>query len=267
MKPRLHRAGTLASGVALTCTTVHHVNRSRDGGPDVVGHVRAPLARLGAWAADYAWATDRQLRHLVRRAPLPTTSGDRAPIVLLPGIYETWEFLGAVATALARAGHPIHAVPGLKHNARPVPESADVVVEHLERTDLTGAVLVAHSKGGLIGKHVMLSAASDRVLGMVAVATPFAGSRWARYMLSRALRSFDPRDPVLLALAGELLVNERITAVYPTFDPHIPETGHLVGARNIELPLSGHFRPLGHPLLVDTVAREVARVETEHAVG
>jgi hypothetical protein len=234
---------------------------------------RAPgpaLARLGARAADYAWATDRQLRHLLRPA-LPTVPSDRlpsdrSPIVLLPGIYETWEFLGPVATALARAGHPIHAVPGLRHNARPVPESADVVVEHLERTGLADVVLVAHSKGGLIGKRVLLSPASDQVLGMVAIATPFTGSRWARYMLSQALRSFDPRDPVLLALAGELLVNERITAVYPRFDPHIPETGELPGARNIELPLSGHFRPLGHPLLVDTVVREVARVETEQAV-
>lgn len=228
------------------------------------------LARLGAWAADYAWATDRQLRHLVRRRALPAVTGngagDRAPVVLLPGIYETWEFLGPVATALARAGHPVHAVPGLGYNARPVPESADIVVEHLERTGLRDVVLVAHSKGGLIGKRVLLSGAGDQLLGMVAVATPFTGSRWARYMVSRALRSFDPRDPVLLALAGELLVNERITAVYPRFDPHIPETGHLAGARNVELPLSGHFRPLGHPLLVDTVVREVARVETEHTV-
>lgn len=237
------------------------------------------LCRLAAWVADYAWATDRQLRHLFRPPPLPTASfagegegadvdaaGVRAPVLLLPGIYETWEFLGPVATALAHAGHPVHAVPGLGHNARPVPESADVVVEHLERTGLSGAVLVAHSKGGLIGKHVLLSPASGQVLGMVAIATPFTGSRWARYMFSRALRSFDPRDPVLLALAGELLVNERITAVYPHFDPHIPETGHLSGARNIELPLAGHFRPLGHPLLVDTVVREVARVEAERTV-
>ncbi|MCP2266995.1 alpha/beta hydrolase [Promicromonospora thailandica] len=218
------------------------------------------IARLGAWAADYAWAVDRQLRHLVRRPALPVVAAGRgvAPVLLLPGIYETWEFLGPVATALARAGHPVHAVEALRHNARPVPESADVVAEHLERSGLEDVVLVAHSKGGLIGKHVMLSPAGGRVRGMVAVATPFAGSRWARYMLSRSLRSFDPRDPVLLALAGELLVNDRITAVYPTFDPHIPETGHLAGARNVELPLSGHFRPLGHPLLVATVVREVA---------
>ena len=232
------------------------------------------FARLTDRAADYAWAADRQLRHLVRRRALPdvaepTTGGSttgRAPVVLLPGVYETWEFLRPVATALARAGHPVDAVPGLGHNTRSVPESADIVVAHLARTGLTGVVLVAHSKGGLIGKHVLLSDTSDRVLGMVAIATPFAGSRWARYMLPRALRSFDPRDPVLLALAGELLVNERITAVYPHLDPHIPETGHLPGARNIELPLSGHFRPLGHPLLVDTVVREVGRAEADHTV-
>jgi pimeloyl-ACP methyl ester carboxylesterase len=218
------------------------------------------LERLGAWAADYAWATDRQLRHLVRPPRLPTGPGGRAPVVLLPGIYETWEFLSPVATALASAGHPVHAVRGLGHNLRPVHDSADVAVEYLEETGLDGVVLVAHSKGGLIGKRVMLSDAADRVLGMVAIATPFAGSRWARYMLTRALRSFHPRDPVLLALAGELVVNERITAVYPRFDPHIPETGQLVGARNIELPLSGHFRPLGHPALVEVVVREVARI-------
>ncbi|MFD6444603.1 esterase/lipase family protein [Promicromonospora sp. NPDC060204] len=238
------------------------MNRSRDPARP------APWARarLGTRAVDYAWAADRQLRSLLGRAVVPTGTGGAAPVVLLPGIYETWEFLRPVATALARAGHPVHAVPALRHNARPVPESADVVVEHLERADLSGVVLVAHSKGGLIGKRVLLSPASDRVLGMVAVATPFSGSRWARYMLSRPLRSFDPRDPVLLALAGELLVNERITAVYPRFDPHIPETGRLPGARNVELPLAGHFRPLGQRLLVETVAREVARMEAERAL-
>lgn len=231
--------------------------------------------RLLTRALDYAWAAERQVRHLLRPGALPAVGSsavgssavdssamDRAaaPVVLLPGIYETWEFLAPVARALVRAGHPVHAVEALGHNARPVPESADVVAEHLARTDLQEVVLVAHSKGGLIGKHVMLSPAGGRVRGMVAVATPFTGSRWARYMLSRALRSFDPRDPVLLALAGELLVNDRITAVYPAFDPHIPETGHLVGARNVELPLAGHFRPLGHPLLVRTVVEEVARL-------
>jgi hypothetical protein len=94
---------------------------------------------------------------------------------------------------------------------------------------------------------------------MVAVATPFSGSRLARYTVGRPLRAFDPRHPVLRALAAELSVNERITAVYPEVDPHIPGAERLDGARTIAVPLWGHFRPLGHPLLVELVAREVER--------
>ncbi|MFP3712195.1 esterase/lipase family protein [Puerhibacterium sp. TATVAM-FAB25] len=217
-------------------------------------------SRLGAWAADYAYAGWQQARHLVAPPGLPAGPGGRAPVVLLPGIYETWEFLLPVARPLAAAGHPLVTVPELRFNGRPVPEAADVVVAALERADVRGAVLVAHSKGGLIGKRAMLSAAGSRVAGMVAVATPFSGSRYARFMLGRALRAFDPRDPVLRALADELAVNQRITAIYPRFDPHIPETGHLTGATNVELPLSGHFRPLGHPVLVEHVVRAVERL-------
>src|SRR5690606_4712241 len=96
--------------------------------------------------------------------------------------------------------------------------------------------------------------------GMVAVATPFRGSRYARYLLGRTLRAFSPRDAALLALAAERGVDARITAVYPRFDPHIPETGRLEGGRNVELPLAGHFLPLGGPTLVDVVVREVDRI-------
>jgi hypothetical protein len=146
-------------------------------------------------------------------------------------------------------------------------DGADLTSAYLERADLRDVVLVAHSKGGLIGKRVMLLDTDERVTGMVAIATPFAGSRWARYLWGRSLRSFAPTDPVLRALAAEMLVNERITAVYPRFDPHIPETGHLPGATNIELPLSGHFRPLGDPLLIDVVVREVDRLASAAGTG
>ena len=215
--------------------------------------------RLLARAADYAYAVERQVRHVLAPPSVPHGRGDGAPVVLLPGIFETWDFLEAVAVRLADLGHPVHPVPGLRRNDRPVPEGADVAAAYLDDADLRGVVLVAHSKGGLIGKRVMSSPVGTRVAGMVAVATPFSGSSLARYTLGRALRSFDPRDPVLRALAEQHAVNTRISAVYPRFDPHIPETGHLVGARNIELPLSGHFRPLRDPLLVDVVGQEVTR--------
>ncbi|MFC8921649.1 esterase/lipase family protein [Cellulosimicrobium sp. NPDC057127] len=213
-------------------------------------------------ATDYAYAAARQVQHAVHpRRPVPTGPGGRAPVVLLPGVYETWQFLAPAARALADAGHPVHVVPGLGYNRRPVAQGAELAARFLARSGLDGAVLVAHSKGGLIGKTVMLSPAGAHVAGMVAVATPFRGSRYAQYLLGRTLRSFAPTNAALLALAAERAVDARITAVYPRFDPHIPETGRLEGATNVELPLSGHFRPLGDPSLVEVVVREVGRLE------
>ncbi|WP_454729418.1 esterase/lipase family protein [Cellulosimicrobium protaetiae] len=226
--------------------------------------MRAPrwagTLRLRDRAADYAYVAARQAAGAVRpRRPVPRGPGGSGPVVLLPGVYETWQLLAPVATALARAGHPVHAVPGLGYNRRPVADAAGRTAAYLVTADLHDVVLVAHSKGGLVGKRVMLSPAGSRVAGMVAVATPFNGSSYARYLLGRTLRAFSPRDATLLALAAEHEADARITAVYPRFDPHIPETGRLEGGRNVELPLAGHFRPLGDPSLVGVVVREVDR--------
>jgi len=226
--------------------------------------VRAPrwagTLRLRDRVADYAYVAARQVAGVVgERRPVPRGPGGRDPVVLLPGVYETWQLLAPVATALARAGHPVHAVPGLGYNRRPFAEAADRTAAFLGEADLHDVVLVAHSKGGLVGKRVMLSSAGSRVAGMVAVATPFSGSSYARYLLGRTLRAFSPRDAALLALAAERGVDARITAVYPRFDPHVPETGRLEGGRNVELPLAGHFLPLGDPSLVEVVVREVDR--------
>ncbi|MEH3089267.1 MAG: alpha/beta hydrolase, partial [Microbacterium arborescens] len=62
--------------------------------------------------------------------------------------------------------------------------------------ELHDVVLVAHSKGGLIGKQMMTDAAvGPRVRGMVAVASPFGGSVYGRLMLLPALRAFSPGAP------------------------------------------------------------------------
>ncbi|MFE6235096.1 alpha/beta fold hydrolase [Cellulosimicrobium sp. NPDC057862] len=223
---------------------------------------RKPVGRLRLRerAVDYAYVAARQVvaaRH--PRRPVPTGTGVRGTAVLLPGVLETWHLLAPVAEALAAAGYRVLAVPGLGYNRRPFVEGARLAARFLEEADLRDVVLVAHSKGGLVGKSVMLSPAGPRVAGMVAVATPFSGSRYARYLVGRTLRAFSPRDAALLALAAERGVDARITAVYPRFDPHIPETGRIEGGRNVELPLAGHFLPLGDPTLVEVVAREVDR--------
>lgn len=157
-------------------------------------------------------------------------------------------------TALHARGHPVHVVDALRRNRRPVAEMAERVTEFLEVHDLTDVILVAHSKGGLAGKLVMTGRAAGRVRSMLAVATPFGGSRYARMIPVRTLRAFSPEDPSIVSLARQLDVNERIVSIYASFDPHIPEGSELAGAKNVRLETGGHFRILAHPRVLGELA-------------
>jgi len=206
------------------------------------------LRAAGWWASDYAYAGYGQVRGVFTRADAAALqSGELAPVVVIPGVYESWRFLAPLVKRLHELGHPIYVVPTLRLNVRPVTEAAALVSAQLQESDLRDVIIVAHSKGGLIGKHVMVdSAARDRVASMLAVATPFGGSAYARFMLSPRLRIFSPKNATIRALASEEAVNSRIVSIYGTFDPHIPSGCELPGAKNVELETGGHFRILGH---------------------
>lgn len=213
------------------------------------------LRRLGWWARDYVYAALWQVRAFFDRTDAASfCSGDGVPVVVLPGIYETWQFLRPLVAAIHERGHPVHvlALPG--RNERPVAEMASDVEAYLEKEDLTDVVILAHSKGGLVGKQVMVGAGGRRVRGMVAVATPFGGSRYARLMVVPSLRVFSPRDATIVALARQLDVNERVTSIFAAFDPHIPGGSELAGAKNVRLDTGGHFRILSDPRVIAEVA-------------
>lgn len=225
--------------------------------------------RLGWWwLLDYLYAGRRQLLSLARRSiPRSYAKGDAAKpaIVLLPGVYESWHFLEPAAAMLNARGFRVFTVPQLGINNKPVPLSAGVAAATLAALHadhgVDRCVLLAHSKGGLIGKHVMLDAASPvDILGLVALCTPFSGSQYARYLPSPTLRHFSPDDAVLVGLAGQTSLNAQVVSIYPEFDPHIPGGSALSGATNIELPVAGHFRTLGTKVALAAVERAVARL-------
>uniref|UniRef100_A0A942T9M0 Alpha/beta hydrolase n=1 Tax=Neobacillus citreus TaxID=2833578 RepID=A0A942T9M0_9BACI len=211
--------------------------------------------RRAVWAVrDWAYALRWQVQSLGPTTADDYRDGDRATVVVVPGVYETWHFMRPLMDALHDRGHPVHVLPVLRHNLRPVPASARDVVAYLAEHDLRGVLLVAHSKGGLIGKYAMTSLDDDgRIDRMVAVSTPFGGSSLARLAPVPHLRVFRAADPVLAALAEELEVNARITSVYGVFDTLIPEGSELAGATNVRLPVGGHFRILGDPRTRDAV--------------
>lgn len=117
-------------------------------------------------------------------------------------------------------------------------------------------VVVAHSRGGLVAK-LALPAVADRIDGVVALATPFAGSRYATWFPARSVRRLSPRDPQIRALAADAGQHGRIVALRPRVDPHVPPTGPLAGAVEVELDLEGHFRLLGDPAVHEAVVRAV----------
>ncbi|HEU4666772.1 MAG TPA: alpha/beta hydrolase [Arthrobacter sp.] len=211
---------------------------------------RISALQKGAWwLQDYLYAAGWQVRGMLSRVqPGSFHQGHRRPVLIIPGVYENWQFMMPLIQAIHDAGHPVHVVTVLQRNQLDVPVAARMVAQHLEEAGLRDAAIVAHSKGGLIGKYAMLMLDPERRIDrMVTVCTPFSGSRYARYMLLPSLRIFSPRHPLTLELAREEAINSRITSIYGPFDPHIPEGSVLPGATNIELPTAGHFRILGDP--------------------
>jgi pimeloyl-ACP methyl ester carboxylesterase len=215
------------------------------------------LLRLASWwLRDYAYALFWQCRALVGRSAAESyESGTATPIVVLPGVYETWRFMQPLIEALHERGHPVHVIEVLRWNNKPIADAAEQVAAYLEQHALHDIVLVAHSKGGLIGKYAMTRGSSaTRIRSMLAVAAPFSGSRYARFMLAPSLRIFSPRNALILALSREHTVNARIVSVYGEFDPHVPGGSELQGAKNVVLDTGGHFRILAHPRVLAELA-------------
>lgn len=199
---------------------------------------------------DYQYSLRVHMRSLAGGSvPQRYRDGHGFPILLLPGVYETWRTLRWFADTMSAEGHPIVVVPGMAHNVRPFAETAMLAQRILDFHDLTDVVILAHSKGGVVGKTMMLDTdAPGRIARMVAVNSPFQGSRMARYIPTKGFRAFLPGDEHLTRLGGLVDVNARITSVYSDFDGHVPDGSHLEGANNVQVPVDGHFRPLGHPV-------------------
>ncbi|MET4705117.1 alpha/beta hydrolase [Frigoribacterium sp. UYMn621] len=205
----------------------------------------------GAAVADRLYQMREQSRHVVGRVPNPRYArGTLAPVLLLPGVYETWQFLRPVADRLNTLGHPIHTLPVLGYNRFTIVASAELAQRYLDERNLTGVFIVAHSKGGLIAKHMMVTDdRAGRIDSLVAINSPFGGSTLANWAPVRTLRAFSPRDETVMTLAANLEANARITSIFSRLDPLIPEGSELAGATNVRLPMVGHFRPLSSPAL------------------
>ncbi|WP_448002218.1 alpha/beta fold hydrolase [Agromyces bauzanensis] len=211
-----------------------------------------PLRAAGWLARDYAYAIVHQLAVFgARREPVQwrTSDAGKPEVVLLPGVYEHWSFLRQLGDALNAAGHRVVVVHGLGANRRPIVETSARLERALDRVRVpdAGRVIVGHSKGGLIGKHLLLDGRAEAlgIRGLVAVCTPFGGARRARLFRDPSIRALLPGDETIVMLGSAASVNSRVVSVFGTYDPHVPDGSVLDGATNVRVPVAGHFRVLG----------------------
>jgi pimeloyl-ACP methyl ester carboxylesterase len=233
-------------------------------------HVTRPLAptvgqKLWGWARDYGYVATWMLRGAVARSSpddlLVPPTGPRAPVLLIPGVYENWRFLQPVADHLYQQGHPVHVLDKLGYNTGAIPDMAVIVREYLQRLDLHDVTVIAHSKGGLIAKFAAGEAETlTRIRRVITINTPFSGSRYAYlFLLLPSVRMFTPTGALIRRLARDRAVNAHVSSLYSVFDPHIPESSNLPGAENIVLPTIGHFRPIADPLTLQIITDIMAR--------
>ena len=206
--------------------------------------------KVWGWVLDYWYLAYWMVRGIFARSTpvqlLHPPTGPCPPVLLIPGVYENWRFMQPIAEDLYRSGHPVHVLDKLGYNVGAIPKMALVVSEYLERSDLHDVTVIGHSKGGLIGKFVLADLdPSRRIKHVIAINTPFSGSRYASLFLLRSVRMFAPSGAVIRQLTQNAMVNKNISSLYSIFDPHLPETSRLGGAENIVLPSIGHFRPIG----------------------
>lgn len=226
----------------------------------------SPIERGWWWAGDYVYAGWRQAAVITQgwHPPAHWREGDPAlpEVMLLPGIYEHWSFMRPLGDAISAAGHRVRVVHGMGTNRRGIAETARRLGRALAKVPAppAGRVVVAHSKGGLVAKHLLVTGdeGTRGLIGVVAICTPFAGSRMAKLIIDPSVRALLPSDETIVMLGRAASVNGRIVSVFGRYDPHIPDGSVLDGATNIRVPVPGHFRILGapetHRAVIDGVA-------------
>jgi len=217
------------------------------------------------------------------------TIDGKVPVVLIPGILGKWGFMKSLGDKISRRGHPVYIVPELGYNIYNIPTSAktlrslivhiipkrghvppkisrgaEAVRKLIEEEDLSGVVLVAHSKGGLIGKYLLAHHNIDnRVLGMVAIASPFSGSAMAKLIPHDSFKELRADSEIIQDLERHRKANERIISIIPEYDNHVwAERGSFLesAAENIEVPIHGHHKVLFDKKVLSLVLSAIEKI-------
>ena len=248
--------------------------------------------KIGSWLTDYGHMVRGSLLMTVHRNPpkhyLEYTIEGKIPVILIPGILGKWGFMKFLGDKISLEGHPVYIIPNLSYNLFSIPASAQIlratvvhlfpslghimpkmhkgaesIKELMQSNNITAAVLVAHSKGGLIGKYYLTHHNQDhRVLGMVSIATPYSGSAMAKLIPLDPFAELKNDSELIKDLERHTEANHQIISILPEYDNHVwAEKGsYLEGAENVEVPIRGHHKVLFSKQVVEVILASINKL-------
>jgi triacylglycerol lipase len=184
----------------------------------------------------------------------------KVPVILIPGVLAKWTFLKSLGDKISLEGHPVYVISDLKYNLFSIPESAKIlkkVIDDIKKDnkEFQNACIVAHSKGGLIGKYFLIHFNDDKSISkMISLATPYSGSGMAKLLPLDPMKELQNDSLIIKDIKNNINVNHMITSIIPEYDNHVwaEEGSYLDGAKNIKVNIHGH-----HKIVFDKSVQEV----------
>jgi triacylglycerol lipase len=195
-----------------------------------------------------------------RNPPKDWNKGEKGDVILIPGFLETWVFLEKIGKFANKLGFKVHVLTKLGRNIIPLDKSCKVVEEYIMSNNLDNLILIAHSKGGLIGKYFLeFSDQRDKVKKLITISTPFKGVILGKLKVFN-LHELLPHSDLVDKLEQSNNNNHKVTNIYPRFDNHVfpYESLLLKGASNFLMDVIGHTTILGNR---ETLQLVVANLE------
>lgn len=226
--------------------------------------------KIAVWFVDSLYAGRCIVTTLVHKSPpehyLGHIINGKVPIVIIPGIFSQWGFMKKIADSLSLLGHPVYLVPQLGYNLYNIPHSSSLVATVIEKENLKNVILIAHSKGGLIGKYTMIHNDKEkRIIGMVSIATPYSGSAMTKILPIEPVKELHNDSLIIKDLTADTLVNKDIISICPEFDNYVwaHEGSYLEGAKNINVTVHGHHAVLQSSFVIEKIKESVESISLE----
>ena len=224
------------------------------------------MLRIKDWTVDLIYAVRGAARmYLVHKHPkhyLEFVKENKVPVIIIPGVLGRWAFAKPLADKISLEGHPVYIVPKLGNNLKDIPTSAKLVRELIDENNLKNVVLIAHSKGGFVGKYILKHLNSDeRVVRMISVATPYSGSSLAKIFHYPRFREFSPESKMIKEISSYSDINHKVISINPSFDNIVwhEKGAYLKGAKNINVKIGGHNRVLNDKEVINIILRELSK--------